>query len=72
MICDKPPCLARRRAVQGHHVAGVDARRRNRFGQRVLCLLFGDVVGVGRQRQHIAAMPQPLRYLDEVDSCGKP
>jgi hypothetical protein len=34
--------------------------------------LLGDVVGVGGQRQHIAAMPQPLRYLDEVDACGKP
>ena len=44
-------------AVQVHHVAGVDARRRNRFGQWVLHSLFGDEVGVGRQRQDSCYVP---------------
>ena len=35
-------------------------------------LLLGDVVGVGRQGQHVAAVPEPLRNLDEVDAVGKP
>jgi hypothetical protein len=56
VICDKPPCLARRRAVQVQHVAGVDVRRRNRLGQRVLRLLLGDEVGVDGQGQYIAAV----------------
>ena len=44
----------------------------NRFGQRVVCLDFGYLVGVGRQRQHVAAVPEPLRHLDEVDARRQP
>jgi hypothetical protein len=48
------------------------SHRGNRFGQRVLGLLFRDVVGVGGQRQNVAAVSEPLRNLDEVDAVGKP
>ena len=46
--------------------------RRNRFGQRVVGLLVGHPVGVRRQGQHLAAVPEPLRYLYKVDACGEP
>src|SRR3954447_11652452 len=45
---------------------------RNRFRQRVLGLHLGDVIGVRRQRQHVAAVPEPLRDLDKVDAVGQP
>jgi len=38
----------------------------NRFAQRVPYLYVGDVVGVRRQRQHVAAVPEPLGDLNEV------
>ena len=53
---------------QFHHVGLW--RCRNRLGQRVFGFLLGDVVGVGGQRQHVTAVPQPLRDLDEVDVFG--
>jgi len=46
--------------------------RCNRFGQRVLNFLLGDVVGIGRLGQHVAAVAEPFCDLDEMDACGQP